>query len=76
MQPGASFAVSLLFCELYFTDPNARRFSVTFDSKQILLSNFSVVQAAGLSSDGLPNFSLFYRGSIWVVLGNALSVWA
>jgi len=47
LQPSEPYAVTLLFCELYFTDPNARHFNVAFN-QQLLLSNFSVVQAAGL----------------------------
>ena len=50
LQPGASYAVSLLFCELYFTDPAARLFNVTFNGQQELLSDFSIFQAAGQGS--------------------------
>ena len=47
LQPEASYAVSLLFCELYFTDPTARLFNITFNGEQDLLSDFSIFQAAG-----------------------------
>ena len=48
VQPGAPYAVTLLFCELYFTGPDARRFTVTYNGQQALLFNFSVFQAAGM----------------------------
>ncbi|CAK0785109.1 hypothetical protein CVIRNUC_008315 [Coccomyxa viridis] len=47
LQSGASYAVSLLFCELYFSDAIARLFNVTFNGQQNLLSDFSILQAAG-----------------------------
>ena len=51
------YNVALLFCELYFTDPNARRFNVTFNGQQTLLSNFSVYEAAGMPEARTPSVS-------------------
>ena len=57
-QSGASYAVSLLFCELYFTDPIARLFNVSFNGQQNLLSDFSILQAAGQASSMGPSTCL------------------
>ena len=54
LQPSAMYNVTLLFCELYFTDPSARRFNVTFNSQQTLLSNFSIYEAAGMPEARMP----------------------
>jgi hypothetical protein len=51
------YDVTLLFCELYFTDPSARRFNVTFNGQQTLLSNFSIYEAAGMSEARMPSVS-------------------
>ena len=55
LQSEASYAVSLLFCELYFTDPIARLFNVTFNGQQNLLSDFSILQAAGQAFSMAPS---------------------
>lgn len=51
------YNVTLLFCELYFTEPSARRFNVTFNGQQTLLSNFSVYEAAGMPQARTPSVS-------------------
>lgn len=51
------YDVTLLFCELYFTDPSARRFNVTFNGQQTLLSNFSIYEAAGMPEAQMPSVS-------------------
>ena len=65
LQTEASYAVSLLFCELYFTDPTARLFNVTFNGQQDLLSDFSIFQAAGQASYMAPSTCLTLLAASW-----------
>lgn len=42
-----SYTLVLLFCELYFSSPNQRVFTVTANGGQILLQDFDVFVVAG-----------------------------
>ena len=65
LQSGASYAVSLLFCELCFSDAIARLFNVTFNGQQNLLSDFSILQAAGQASSMAPSTCFTLLAASW-----------
>lgn len=47
---GQNYTVSLHFCELYFSSPGQRSFSVSANHAQTLLASMDVFSAAGMLS--------------------------